>query len=76
MSLQKLISMTSRLFFFGAFLLFGLALIERAANATGYTILDQKTSIVHLLDAAVVLLVFVIAIQLREMKEELKSRKP
>jgi hypothetical protein len=29
-----------------------------------------------LLAAAVVLLVFVIAIQLREMKEELKSRKP
>ncbi len=44
MSLQKLISMTSRLFFLGAFVLFGLALIERVANATGYTILDQATS--------------------------------
>jgi hypothetical protein len=76
MSLQKLISMTSRLFFLGAFVLLGLAVIERVANATGYTILDQTTSTVHLLDAAVVLLVFVIAIQLREMKEELKSRKP
>jgi len=76
MSLQKLISMTSRLFFLGAFVLFGLALIERVANAIGYTILDQTTSTVHLLDAAVVLLVFVIAIQQREMKEELKSRKP
>ncbi len=76
MSLQKLISMTSRLFFLGAFVLFGLALIERVSNAIGYTILDQTTSPVHLLDAAAVLLVFVIAIQLREMKEELKSRKP
>ncbi len=76
MSLQKIISMTSRLFFLGAFVLFGLALIERVANAMGYTILDQKTSTIHLMDAAVVLLVFVIAIQLREMKEELKSRKP
>lgn len=76
MSLEKLISMTSRLFFLGAFALLGLALIEKVANATGYTILEQTTPIVHLLDAAVVLLVFVIAIQLREMKEELKSRKP
>jgi putative copper export protein len=76
MNLQKLISMTSRLFFLGAFVLFGLALIERGANATGYTILDQTTSTVHLLAAAVVLLVFVIAIQLREMKEELKGRRP
>lgn len=76
MNLQKLISMTSRIFFLGAFVLFVLALIERVANATGYTILDQTTSTVHLLGAAVVLLIFVIAIQLREMKEELKSRKP
>ncbi len=76
MNLQKLISITSRIFFVGAFVLLGLAVIERVANTTGYTILDLTTSTVHLLDAAVVLLVFVIAIQLREMKEELKSRKP
>ena len=76
MNLQKLISMMSRIFFVGAFVLLGLGVIERVANATGYTILDKTTSTVHLLDAAVVLLVFVIAIQLREMKEELKSRKP
>jgi hypothetical protein len=76
MNLQKLISITSRIFFLGAFVLFVLAFIERVANATGYTILDHTTSTVHLLGAAVVLLVFVIAIQLREMKEELKSRKP
>ena len=76
MNLQKLISMTSRIFFVGAFVLLGLAVIERVANAIGYTILNQGTSTVHLLDAAVILLVFVIAIQLREVKEELKSRKP
>ncbi len=76
MSLEKVISMTSRVFFLGAFGLLGLALIEKVANATGYTILEQTISTVHLLDAAVVLLLFVIAIQLREMKEELKSRKP
>ncbi len=75
MSLEKLMSMTSRLFFLGAFVLLGLAVIERVANATGYTIMQLFQS-GRLLEFAVVLLVFVIAMQLREMKEELKSRRP
>jgi len=73
MSLEKLVSVVSRLFFAGAFLLLGVALIERIANATGYTILQVYRG-GRLLDIAVVLLVFVIAVQLREMKEELKKR--
>jgi hypothetical protein len=75
MNLEKLISMASRLFFLGAFVLLGLAVIERIANATGYTILGLYQS-GRLLEFAVVLLVFVIAIQQREMKQELKSRRP
>lgn len=75
MSLEKLISMMSRIFFLGAFVLLGLALIERVANATGYTLVEAFRS-GRLLEVAVVLLVFVIAIQLREIKEELKSTKP
>ncbi len=75
MSLEKLISMTSSLFFLGAFVLLGLALIERVANATGYTILRVYRG-GRLLEVAVILLIFVIATQLREMKEELKKRKP
>jgi len=71
MSLEKLISMTSRLFFLGAFVLLGIAVIERIANATGYTILPLYRG-GRLLEFAVVLLVFVIAIQLREIREELK----
>ena len=74
MSLEKLVSLVSRLFFLGAFVSLGLVLIERVANATGYTILQGKGT--HLLEISVVLLVFVIAVQLREMKEELRSRKP
>ena len=73
MSLEKLISMVSRLFFIGAFVLLGVALIERIANASGYTILQVYRG-GRLLDVAVVLLIFVIAVQLREMKEELKKR--
>ncbi len=75
MSLEKLISLVSRLFFFGAFVLLALALIERIANASGYTILQQTFSGGRLLEFAVVLLVFVIAAQLREVKEELKKTK-
>jgi hypothetical protein len=71
MSLEKLISLVSRLFFLCAFVLLGLALIERIANAAGYTILQVYRGS-RLLEVAVVLLVFVIAAQLREMKVELK----
>ena len=73
MSLEKLVSLVSRLFFLGAFVLLTLALIERIANATGYTILHLYKG-GRLLEFAVVLLVFVIAVQLREMKEELRRR--
>ena len=75
MSLEKLISLVSRLFFFGAFVLLVLALIERIANASGYTILQQTFGAGRLLEFAVVLLVFVIAAQLREVKEEIKKTK-
>lgn len=74
MTFEKLFSMTSRLFFVGAFVLLGLAVIERIANATGYTIVRVYNAS-HLLELAVVLLAFVIAMQLREIKGELKSRK-
>jgi hypothetical protein len=72
MNLEKLVSMVSRLFFLGGFALLALALFERIVNATGYTILQGKGA--RLLDFAVVLLLFVIAVQLREMKEELRKK--
>jgi preprotein translocase subunit SecY len=75
MSLEKLMSMMSRLFFLGAFALLGLAVLERIANTAGYTILRLYEG-GRLLEFAAVLLVFVIAIQQREMKEEIKSRRP
>jgi len=75
--IDKLISVVSRIFFFGAFVLFGLAVIERIAYAAGYTIiLVGSFTGGRLMEIAVVLLVFVIAMQLREMKGELKKRNP
>jgi len=74
---EKLISMVSRLFFVGAFVLFGLGVCERIAYAAGYTILLVGSFAGgRLIEAAVVLLVFVIAMQLREMKEAIKKRNP
>ena len=73
MSLARLESVASRLFFFGACVLLVLALIERIANLFGYTIirLFRATTV---LEAAVVLLVFVIAIRLGEIREAVKRK--
>jgi hypothetical protein len=77
MILEKCISFLSRLFFVGAFLLFGLAVCERIAYAAGYTILLVGSFTGgRLLEISVVLLVFVIAMQLREMKGELRKKGP
>jgi hypothetical protein len=40
MNFEKLLSVLCRVFFAGAFLLFALAVIERLANASGYTLLQ------------------------------------
>ncbi len=77
MILDKLISMICRLFFLGAFVLFGLAVLGRIVYAAGYTlVLTGPFTASRLLEFAVVLLVFVIAMQLREIKGELKKRTP
>jgi hypothetical protein len=77
MKLQKLTSMMSRLFFLAAFVLLALGLIEGVANATGYTVIQLfQYRAGRLLEFAALLMVFVIAMQLREMTEEYKSRKP
>lgn len=71
MNFEKLLSRISRVFFAGAFLLFALAIIERIANATGYTLLQSYRG-GRILEFAAILLIFVIAVQLREMKVLLK----
>jgi competence protein ComGC len=50
-----------------------LAVVERVANQLGYTILSS-TKAVTLLEMVVVLLVFVIALQLRAIRTTLKHR--
>lgn len=74
MDFDRLISPISRLFFVGAFVLLALALGERLANALGYTLLGGAFSGGRLLEISAMLLIFVIAMQVREMREELRRR--
>jgi hypothetical protein len=77
MTCDKMISVVSRLFFVAAFVLLGLEIIGRISNGAGYTIvLLGRFSAGRLLEIAAILLVFVIAVQLREIKQELKKRNP
>jgi hypothetical protein len=69
MNIPKLESWVSRLFFAGAFLLLVVALVERYVYA-----FVRVTRPITMLYMAVVLLVFVIAIQLRALREELKGK--
>ncbi len=72
--MEKLMTLLSRLFFLGAFVLLALALLERAANMFGYTFSPTYQS-GRLLEFAVALLVFVIAFQLHAIKEGMKAEK-
>jgi hypothetical protein len=74
MSIQTVSSLVSRIFFFGAFVLLGLAVIERATLSFGYTVLREIYTPARLLELAAVLLFFVAALLLREIREELRSR--
>jgi len=72
--METFLSWISRLFFVGAFVLVGLAILERGANVVGYTFSPTYQS-GRLLEFAAVMLVFVIAIKLREIRDQLKTSK-
>jgi hypothetical protein len=61
-------SLVSRLFFLAAFALAGLAVWEKLANVFGYTVLRNLYSPARMLEFSVVAILFVIALQLREIK--------
>ena len=69
----KLSSVMSRVLFLVAFLLAGLAVWEKLLNAFGFTVLRGYAPS-RLLEYAAVAVLFVIALQLREMKELQKPR--
>ena len=74
MTLDKLYSVISRLFFFGAIVLLCLIVWEKIVNFRGYTILRGYGG-QRVLELAGVLVTFVIAILLRQIREALLARR-
>jgi len=66
--MDNLISLVSRFLFFGAFILAFLGFWEKLINIFGYTFM-RAYSPSRLLEISAVALIFVISIQLREIKK-------
>ncbi len=67
-------SMMSRVLFFAAFLLLAIAVIERLVNYFGFTILGAGYTPGRMLEFAGIMLLFVIALLLRQTREELRRK--
>ena len=72
--MKQLISLVSRILFVGAVLLTGLAVWEKLVNSFGFTLLRGVQEPWRLVQYSVVVLLFVIALQLREIKTSLSKR--
>jgi hypothetical protein len=74
--MKALTSLVSRVLFLLAFLMAALALWEKVANLTGFTVLGVRDSIGagRLLEISGITLLFVIALQLREIAHSLKPK--
>ena len=70
---EKLTSLACRAFFFASFVLLALSVMEAVARRTGYTILRHSFEPARLLEYAVILLVFVVAMLLRQIRDGAKS---
>lgn len=74
MNFNKFSSIVSRIVVIGAFVLIGLAAIEYVANLLGYTVLRNVYSTGRLVELAAALLVIVIALLLRQIRDELRKK--
>ena len=75
MDLDKIISAAGRPLFFFALALLGLAGTERVANLVGYTVTRSTFSAGRLLEISALLATFVIAILLRQIRDEARARR-
>jgi len=66
---EKSISLISRAFFMAASVLLALSVLEAVARKLGYTILRSSFAPGRLLEYAAMLLVFVVAILLRQIRD-------
>jgi hypothetical protein len=73
MSLDKLASLACRVLFVIAFLLLAVAVLERLAVQFGYSVLGAAYGAGRLLEFAGILLLFVIALLLRQIRDHVKK---
>ena len=74
MNQDQLISVITRVGFFGASAFMSVAFIELVVRFFGYTILQQTYKPGRLLEFAAIFLIFVIALLLRQVRDALKER--
>jgi hypothetical protein len=72
--INKITSLISWIFFIASFIIAGIALWEKLANLMGLTLTRGYYSNMQLLEFSVVALLFVITIQLREIKKSLAAK--
>lgn len=71
--MQKILSGTMRALFIIAFGMLAMAIAEALANAFGYTIMRGTYSAGRLLELASAFLIFVVALLLRQIRDQLKG---
>jgi hypothetical protein len=67
-------SLLNRVLFLAAFLLLAIAVLDRLVNYFGYTILMGGYTSGRMLEFAGIMLLFVIALVLREARDELRRK--
>jgi len=72
--MDKLNSLTCRVFFLAAFVLVAVALVDRFLNLFGYTILSGGYTSGRMLEFAATMLIVVIALLLRQIREGMSKR--
>lgn len=75
MDIAKLNSMVCRFFFAAALVLFAVSVLAKAAAFVGHPILGDAYTPGRLFELSTLLVIFVIALLLREIREELKKNK-
>ncbi len=76
MGIDKLLEVAKRVLFLASFVLLAIALWERFINYFGYTIAGTSYTPGRMLEFASIMLLFVIAIQLRQTRQDLQRRAP
>ena len=75
MYLQVILNNSKRALFLASAALIALAFIELAAQLVGTTLMSYRYSAGRLLEIAAAMLMYVIAVQLREIRDELRANR-